>query len=282
MPVDQKLYPAILRKLDKQLSKLSKEMSADNVHKFRTISRRVETILEEFCPVPRRGNKKLLKSLARLRKKAGQVRDLDVQMALLRNLKTTQERKRQAQLLRTMTDEKESRQKKLAHALDSRTIKNLRKSLKQAKDACITPKTPQPMETAQRRFAELVHDRAPLTEKRLHEFRIRGKAIRYLAELAGGSGEARRFISSLKHMQDVIGDWHDWLKLTKRAEALFPPAASSPLVSVLRNLMRAKFRHAVDVLTETQRTFALRQAAVPSRPERKPPEESSTHHAAVA
>ena len=57
-------------------------------------------------------------------------------------------------------------------------------------------------------------------------------------------------------MQDLIGDWHDWLKLTQRAEGLFAGVQRSAMIAALRNVTRAKFRQAVDALAETRAGFS--------------------------
>jgi hypothetical protein len=53
-------------------------------------------------------------------------------------------------------------------------------------------------------------------------------------------------------MQDVIGDWHDSLKLTERAEELFGGVLDSGLVAALRNVTRAKFHQAFEALNNTR------------------------------
>ena len=67
----------VFQRLGRQIGKVIKSTSTDNVHKFRTNSRRIEALVSELAP--ENGNqKKLLKLLSKLRKKAGKVRDLDV------------------------------------------------------------------------------------------------------------------------------------------------------------------------------------------------------------
>ena len=69
--------------MSRQIGKLIKSASIDNVHRFRTNSRRIEALVAELAR--QSGNqKKLLKLLSKLRKKAGKVRDLDVQIAFLK------------------------------------------------------------------------------------------------------------------------------------------------------------------------------------------------------
>src|SRR5947208_13993272 len=100
MTVNDGQSRAVFQKLRRQLSKRANKPAASNVHKFRTYSRRVEVLVEALVANPKRRDKRLLKLLARLRKKAGRVRDLDVQIAALRSLKLPQEAERKSQLLR--------------------------------------------------------------------------------------------------------------------------------------------------------------------------------------
>jgi CHAD domain-containing protein len=270
MPVDQERSRLAFQRLNRQLTKLARKPAPESVHRFRTYGRRVEALLDELVPDPNRNDKKLLKLLSRLRKKAGRVRDLDVQIVSLRNLKIPSEADRKAQLLRTLAEERGQREKKLARAFDGETISELRKRLKRAASNGRIPKSVDPLRLAMRQLAQLGEDHAPLTEKVLHQYRIVGKRARYLAELAGKDPQAERFVDQLKRMQDVLGDWHDWLKLTQRAEELFGGIQDSALVSALHNVTGAKFRQGVNVLTETRAALAAKKPLAEAALGRKP------------
>lgn len=252
MAIDQQHRRLIFQNLDRQLLQMAKRPEAEYVHKFRTYSRRVETFLENFGQEQTGNDKKLLRLLGRLRKKAGRIRDLDVQTTALENLRVSSHSGHKAQLLREIQREREQRQKKLVKAFDGESVAELRKRLKRAAVEAQVSNEVEPFLLARQLFAEMDKDHAPLTEKRLHQYRLLGKRVRYVAEFAGTSAEAKQFIEKLKRMQDAIGDWHDWLELAGRAEELFGRAHDSSLVAVLQNLTRAKFRQAVRVLTETR------------------------------
>ena len=97
-------------------------------------------------PQNRSGNdKKLLKLLGRLRKKAGRVRDLDVQSAALRSLKIPQEPGRKSQLMRTLAEERAKREKKLVKSLDKQTIAEVRKRLKRTAASLEIPRNADPL-----------------------------------------------------------------------------------------------------------------------------------------
>jgi len=218
MPVDSEKSRLAFQTLHRQLSKLRTKTAPKSVHKFRTYSRRVETLVGELAREQSRNDKKLLKVLARLRKKAGRVRDLDVQIASLRSLKISQEPRRKSQLLRHLSEDRAKREKKLATNFDKQTVRELRKRLKRAASQLEIPQGTEPLSVALRQVDALGRDDAPLTEKVLHQYRIAGKRARYIAELAGDNPQARSVVEQLKHKQDVIGDWHESLKLTERAE----------------------------------------------------------------
>src|SRR6266567_4811919 len=89
----------IFRKIDRDLTRLSSDQQAEAVHSFRTTTRRLETLLQRLLPDCDRNQKKLLKMLGRIRRRAGRVRDLDVQLAALRSLKVLLEPRRKTRLM---------------------------------------------------------------------------------------------------------------------------------------------------------------------------------------
>jgi CHAD domain-containing protein len=256
MAIDLKRSRLAFQRLDRELTKLAKEPAPDSVHKFRTNSRRVEAILSEVTPRPNRNDKKLLKLLSRLRNKAGRVRDLDVEIASLQSLKIPEGNGHKSQFVDALVQERARHEQKLAKAFNRKTADEVRKRLKRAASEMDVPRSTEPLTLTLNKLARLGRDHVMLTERTLHRYRIIGKRARYIAELADHNAEAKRIVDQLKHMQDVIGDWHDWLKLTQRAEALFGGVRESALVAMLRNVTQAKFRQSVDAVAETRRAFS--------------------------
>jgi len=268
--------------LSRYVGRVEKRPAAKSVHRFRTYSRRVEVLVAELEPALTGNHKKMLKLLARLRKKAGRVRDLDVQIAALRSLKIPQEPGRKSQLMRTLVEERAEREKKLPKIFDKEVVTELHKRLKRAAKDLPGHSDADPVVLALRLFSDLEKDHAPITEKKLHQYRIVGKQARYLAELAGKDPEAQRVVDELKRMQDVIGDWHDWLKLTDRAKDLFGDLHESALVAALHNVTRAKFRQAVNTLTETRAALAGKKPVSLTKLGLRPAQDSSAPDSAVA
>jgi CHAD domain-containing protein len=282
MPLDSEYPREIFRKLARQMAKLADKPAPENVHKFRTSSRRVEVLVADLAKSRSGNDKKLLKLLGRLRKKAGRVRDLDVQGAALRSLKIAQDPRRKSQLMRTLAEERDKREKKLAKSLDKQTVAEVRKRLKRTATSLEIPQNADPLSLARQQLNRLEMGQGAINEKTLHQFRIAGKRARYVAELAGQDAEATHLIALLNHMQDVIGDWHDWVQLADKAEKLFGGVQDSALVAALRNITRAKFRQAVNTLTETRAALAAKRPVSVMASGRQSSRQSSPAATAVA
>lgn len=252
----------VFDRMNRSIGRLSKNLTPESVHHFRTNSRRVEAVIDALAPESR-NKKKTLKLAGKLRKRAGKVRDIDVQIALLKELKMPDRQNHRLQLLELLDEEHARRTKKLRKAADSSTLQELRKRLRREQES-IKLDGVDPLRLAVSALPRV--GQSPLTEKTLHVFRIGAKNARYLAELAGGNPVAKAFVDELKRAQDAAGEWHDALKLNERAEKRFGSASESALVSVLQNISRARFRSASQTLTSAVATL--------SRPEQqltKPP-----------
>jgi CHAD domain-containing protein len=268
-----------VEKFDHILSLLTGKPTPQNIHRFRTSARRIEVVLGSKLALPHGGSRKTIKLLSRLRRKAGKVRDLDVQIRMLRGLKMPEESRRKSELLRLFAEERAQRDEKLRKAFDRDTVRELRKRVKRiARDI---PQDWNPLQEALGYIRELAGSGSPLSEATLHRYRILGKRARYLAELSEGDPEAGRVVDSLRKMQDVIGDWHDWLKLAERAEDRFGSSRDSHLVAALRNITQAKFRQSLAAVEEARVELAPRKPA-PRKPVSRKAEPSPLASAAVA
>jgi CHAD domain-containing protein len=262
--------------MSRYIGKLAKSATIDNVHKFRTNSRRVEALVSELVPESK-DQAKLLKLLSRLRKKAGKVRDLDVQIAFLKELKVPDRQNQRAQLLEWLEADQARRTRKLAKSFDAETVDELRKRLRRVQPELQLAGV-DPLKLAYRRLPD--PGPGPLSEKMLHACRIEAKRARYLAELAPESEHSRHFIEELKRAQDSIGEWHDMMKLKEKAEQLFGGVHDSPLVAMLQNVSRAKFRRAVSALLTAMSALSESRKSVASTTTRTA--EPSPQQSAVA
>jgi CHAD domain-containing protein len=268
MSIDPKRMRAVFQKLERDLIKLFSKPQPDSVHRFRTGTRRLQILLGELSPKLDRNEKKLLKLLGRIRKRAGKVRDLDVQSAALRSLKVPREPRRKTQLVNQLIELRAQQEKKLRKAVDKASVREIRKRLKRAAGRFDLKTSRDPLAVAKAMLETVDRAGAPLTETVLHQYRILSKRARYAAEFANPSPQADQFIAQLKCIQDASGDWHDWLTLTQTANQHLGDVRESPLVAELHNVTGAKFRRAVAVLSQMRgkQVADSRQAAIPSVP----------------
>lgn len=251
MALDHARVSQLFDKLDRQLSKLSSNPQPKNIHQFRTGARRVETALAELLSADDRKGRKLLKFISKLRRRAGKIRDLDVQIAALRSLRLSEQPGIKTQLLQAISEKRGRREERFLELLDKEIVRELRRRLHKAKQHLIET-APDPVVLVQSRLATFVNDGSHVTENLLHRFRIDGKKIRYLAELAAENPETQGIIQELKRMQDVLGEWHDWVTLNATVAKLLPDTPNSPLRSAVHNILGAKYRDAAQAVSSAQ------------------------------
>ncbi len=261
-PRSTRRTPLLFEKLGKIVKKVSTDPSPERVHQLRTTIRRVETLLGGAGDKHR----KLLKQLARLRRRAGKVRDIDVQAKALREIRLEGRGADKARVLRYLQKKHRKRARKLTATAQDELADRLQPRLKTTLLKLVThPAAPRKnyTSTALDRFAKLAASYPALREDNLHQFRMACKRVRYLAEMSGETPAAERVAAQLKRIQDAVGDWHDWLTLTETAERLVS-APHSPLLAALRTRRRAKFIHALHVVAEAKHALLqMRRAGAP-------------------
>ncbi len=255
----------LFQKLERNLLELGSKPGADSVHRFRTSTRRLQTLLEHLAPDSGFNREKLLKLLGRIRKRAGKVRDLDVQLAALRSLRFPQEPRRKTQLVDHLIELRGEKEKRMRKALDKKTLREIRKRLKKVGKDFKPQDGRDPLAVARHTLEQIVRPDAPLTEEAMHQYRILTKRARYAAEFAVKTPASSQLLAALKRIQDALGDWHDWFTLTRSAREFLGDVRESSLVAELHNVTGAKFRHAVSVLTQVRATLEPAKPAVPRR-----------------
>lgn len=270
MAIDAERCRAVFQKLDGDLMKLGSKPSAKRVHGFRTDTRRIQILLTELSSKLDRSGKKLLKQLNSIRKRAGKLRDLDVQLTALRNLKVPREPRRKTQLINDLIDLRAKQEKKLRASTDDQTIRELRKRLKRSAKRFKPESARDPLRVANAMLDRFHASHDPLNEALMHEFRILSKRARYAAEFAAPAESAEAFIEEIKRVQDALGDWHDWLILTQTASKELGEVRESPLVAELHNVTGAKYRHATAVLSQLRREQASLPKPAAQMPARAP------------
>jgi CHAD domain-containing protein len=251
----------IFRKVDRELGRLAAEQNPETVHNFRTSARRLQTLLEQLLPARDRNQKKLLKALNRIRKSAGKVRDIDVQIFSLRSMRIPLEPRRKTQLLQGLLQARAKHESKLRKLLKKNEVRNLEKRLRRAAKQMSFEAAQGPLAVGRELLASAAVPPDSASEAALHRFRIAVKRARYAAEFAPVSAESKQFIGQLKRLQDALGHWHDWFTLTNTASDQLGDVTQSSLVAVLHNVTRAKFRQAVVAVSSVQKEAAAAPAA---------------------
>jgi CHAD domain-containing protein len=271
--VDNARSRALIQKLDRSLAKADEKLAPERVHLIRTTSRRLEALLETLGDKSDRKQRKLQKRLKLLRRGAGAVRDVDVQIAALRSLKIGREQERKARLMQALTEQRGEREQELAKTLADKDVQKVQKALRRWSDEIGSAEPAVPQDSTGKRdyndvaatlrmFATLARRVRSLTPDNLHAYRTRCKRMRYVAEMEGSRPETRRVVEPLKRIQDAVGDWHDWLTLTQTAESLFSRPLESGLVAALRNVSNAKFVEARRVCQEERRGLMAQYRAM--------------------
>jgi CHAD domain-containing protein len=240
---------SVLQRMKGSLALVAREATPRNVHYFRTSLRRLESYADLAEGSAEKPLRKLYKKFGKVRKAAGRVRDLDVQIELLHDLQVENERDDRRALLADLQDARDRAERKLTKQLDSEAQAALRRKIGKAQQADRNGLTAQ-RERRQRAWSDALELVAALPEefesvesKNLHKLRLACKNIRYTAEQAFPRPEARQLAATMKEVQDAIGRWHDWLMLRTRAEDLLPQ--ESTLIHVLRATERTSLTDAL-------------------------------------
>jgi len=249
-----------LREIRRLLHRWDAEPAAEDVHELRTAVSRFDTMLEAMRSDLKRADRQTGKRLARIRRRAGKVRDIDV---LTRNAASLDgnldgnddadclaelleqlgaHRARKARRLRRLVKAKEPtlqrRLKRTAHRVEEQ----LRPSRHSAANA-VADVTANAIALS----AELA---APIRLNRttLHPYRRKVKALRDVLQMAEDAKQ-NAFVRRLSTVKDVIGDWHDWELLIEVAIDIVPAdhGRRCPLVQAMRAVSKTKYEHAVAV-----------------------------------
>ena len=236
--------------LSKFVSKLRDKVTEKSVHRLRTSVRRMETFVNYTKPKLGRKYEKALDELRVMRKRAGKVRDLDIQIGLLNTVGNGSASADRRTLLDALKKKRVRQANRLASAIKKVQGASFRDRLERIGEKAVdgTGSNSQPLQAVQKELNQLATEfssRQALKPARLHELRISLKLLRYQAELAPESAEQKTLTERLKSVQDAIGEWHDWELLAASAEKQFGDRISCALLVEIRSLFAAKYSAAV-------------------------------------
>jgi CHAD domain-containing protein len=207
-----------------------KKASPKRVHRLRSTTRRVEATLELLtlsADIPRidQQAKPLRRSVRKVRRVAGAVRDADVQSDLLAAYNRTPDSKRLREDLaavrkraeRKLIKRLEQEQKKIELRLN-----NLEAILSSALDLNLSGA--KLITVTQTWFAENIRGLDPQHDQDLHTLRKASKTARYLAETGIDASKAAATLAArYEAAQKSLGEWHDHFLLLHEAHTHLPP-----------------------------------------------------------
>ncbi len=261
MSIDTTRTKLILSRLSRLLGLVSRAASPEPVHQLRATIRRNEALFHSLVAEPKRDSK-LEKKLKKLRRRAGSVRDLDVQVKVLRSVNIGGKGKQKIRISSALNRKRQREAKRLMEMLDAESLVRLRLQLREmallltsdssAARRGILIGEESPSQHALRLFDELIKQMPSLDESNLHRFRTRCKQLRYIAEIEGKDRTAVEITQILEPIQDAVGEWHDWTMLLESAEEVLSSHTNSPLLSAIRNLTTSRLTTALRVCKEAK------------------------------
>ena len=281
MAIDRVRNQILFTKVSRLLGATSKAANEEPVHHLRSSIRRLEAVFQTLLSSSER-DPKLSKKLKKIRKRAGRVRDLDVQLNALKTIEIGAKGKHKSRIAGTLEKKRLRQAEKLTGLLSAADLPQLRLQLRQKAALARAATTVQerkgargarPVDLALRMFGRLAKQMPQLTEQNLHEFRTKCKHLRYVAEIEGNDAMAKEIANTLEPLQDAIGEWHDWVLLLEVSEEVLSAHTNSPLLSAIRNLTVSRLTTAFRVAKEAKAKMlqlARVQAELDERASRPP------------
>ena len=265
MAIDENRILKSIRKLEKFARKAPRRPPPEKIHRLRTNARKVETSLEALALDSRKTERRAIKEIRKVHRRAGKIRDMDVLTGYLATLHMDEEQDCEIQVFEHLGAERQKQAKKLRRVLvkeDGYFIKRLRKTSADVRTVLEdTGSAPKAVSEAAATALQLSSELAA-TEKfhrgNLHPYRLKVKRLRYLLQMADDSGD-QRFVDELGRVKDAIGEWHDWEELVAITRDVLDHGAACKLVRKLKDIADSKYNTAIES-AENLRNVYLRPA----------------------
>ena len=251
MPLDQKKLRKPLVQLRKLLRKTSRVPTQDEVHHIRTNTRRTEATVEALQLDRRRKGRRTLRAITPIRKRAGEVRDMDVLMGFSATISSDSDGSCLVRLLEHLGKERARGARKLRKTILKRrkvAIARLRACASlieknfEMNNARVRTEWPVDAAAVALRISRELMNWPKLSADSLHAFRLKVKELRYVVQLSGQDNE---LIVRLGAVKDLIGEWHDWAELDAMAKELLSECHHCGVVSQIAKTARNKFETAL-------------------------------------
>jgi len=210
----------------RKLLKKRKSISPEEVHDFRTHLRRFEASIEALGLKSRGNEKRVVRDLAQLRKRAGKIRDMDVFTACASTVHVEGEQDCAVRLLEHLGTKRYRCAKKMMRQIGKyrqvlrqrlkRSLAHIDRLLSDTKNAKNFAPT-DAMATALQLSSRLKTP-ARLAKGTLHSYRLKVKELRYVLQMADAA-EHQKFIDKLSEVKDAIGKCMTGMNLAASSES---------------------------------------------------------------
>lgn len=256
------------------VANLRQQPTSKGAHFYRTSLRRFQAWSGVVHPHLDQPQEEALKFLDRLRKATGKLRDSEVHLNLLQELSGIAEAEKK-KLEGALKSRRKSYEKKLKRLLRDPILRGIWSTLRVLG---APPQTVQPqasdtipgMDTvALDEYRAFVHRRGVLSPENLHAYRLECKRFRYIAELSQQDANAAALIEGWKKVQDVIGEWHDYLTLSELAEEVLGDL--SVQAALMQQVKKKYAESQKEIATLERKLIGPRNALVKKPPRRAQP-----------
>jgi CHAD domain-containing protein len=259
-------FDSPLKRLLASIANLRQQPTSKGAHFYRTSLRRFQAWSDLSHPHLNAEQRQSLGLLDKLRKATGKLRDSEVLLELLGSLTGTSKTGKEKLEKELKTRRKSARKKvksllkdsdlisisEALHVFDESPVPNRESSLPVAEGARI----------ALQEYRSFVRRRTALSPENLHEYRLECKRFRYTAELAGGASEGEVLIAAWKGVQDIVGEWHDYLMLSKIAKRVL---GDSRLHTTLLARMQRKYEESLRAIARCEEKLLDSTPPVPKK-----------------
>jgi CHAD domain-containing protein len=272
-------FDSPVERLLASIANLVQQPKSKGVHFYRTSLRRFQAWSDVFHPKTDSRQKQALRFLDQLRKATGKLRDSEVHLDLLKAVNITGEERKTLQ--KVLKARRNSYEQKLRALLRDPIVASIWRTLRpfdQAPNGNKEIATFHPIDgmttLALDEYRAFVQRHGKITPDNLHEYRLECKRFRYTAELAGETPEVNALVEIWKGVQDVIGEWHDYLTLTQLAEDVL---GDSPAVATLQEMTHKKYQESFSAIENAERKLIVEAV-----PKKKPHQASSGRRSRAA
>ena len=264
-----------IRRIDKFLKKNPKHPTPGKIHSLRTSTRRLEAAVAGLGLGAKRGQRRLLRELRSIRKRAGKIRDMDVLTGLAASLRVHDNPDKRDELVQVLEHlgARRAKQVKKIRAAIAENGRRFRKALARVSERLeylFEPPDKKAYRAAEKAGSEVgsyilllssgLRQPAHLSRSNLHPYRLQVKELRYLLQFAN-EAESMRFVSKLGEVKDAIGEWHDWEELLAIATDVLRRQTASELLRDLQEISDSKFERALSLTNEMRATYAKRHSS---------------------